>query len=598
MGLMLMACAGSKEQVPVTPEEEVKPEPETRSLTFVLPEDGEKTAWVAGDQIIVHGEYAKDQVTVTLTQDNISSSSAKVATCTVEGLYPYKNEECSSTLYAAWPAEAVDNLSHCFWYTRFKATDRQIMAAYNDEDYKFQFQNICGSLSFETGGDYASLTIVGNKKESIGFESMQVMLTDTEQNYSQFLGNPVLMQDVKASPVTTIYFPAGTKFPSGFFIKFRDSNGKFVKSYTTYDEISIERAKTVSLGNISADIKTYDDPFSSDILDIDDKGNANCYIITAPGKYKFKAVRGNDYTSFFEDAAKADVLWETWNDASEVTEHSIIASASYAEDYVIIHTPETLKPGNAVIAVRDMADNVLWSWHIWIPKTAIETNEFGGIMGRPLMDRNLGALVAAKAEEAVVIDPLSYGLSYQWGRKDPYCGPSEINSSTPATCSGAQEKADDGSTQKTISLLDCIANPRHLTHINNGNWLDENNANLWEAADGSKTIYDPCPPGYMVPRKTSDPFWSSFASAEGWAVDVPGGWITMGNPAAVFPISGYRDDYGVAGFAYVGVRALYWTSTASDAAKAKGADLRTDKGTYTLSSPAKSRLGYIRCVTE
>ena len=592
-----MACAGSKEQVPVTPEEEVKPEPETRSLTFILPEDGEKTAWVAGDQIIVHGEYARDQVTVTLTQDNISSSSAKVATCTVEGLYPYKNEECGSTLYAAWPAEAVDNLSHCFWYTRFKTTDRQIMAAYNDEDYKFQFQNICGSLSFETGGDYSSLTIVGNKKESLGFESMQVMLTDTEQNYSQFLGNPVLMQDVKASPVTTIYFPAGTKFPSGFFIKFRDSNGKFVKSYKTYDEISIERAKTVSLGNISADIQTYDDPFSSDILDIDDKGNANCYIVTAPGKYKFKAVHGNDYTSYFEDAAKADVLWETWNDASEVTKGSVVTYASYAEDYVIFHTPATLNPGNAVIALRDMKDNILWSWHIWIPKTAIQTSEYGGIMGRPLMDRNLGALVAASAEEAT-IDPLSYGFVYQWGRKDPFCGPGDFNSETPATCSGAQEEPDGGSVQVTITLDETIQNPRHITHINNGNYLSENNANLWEDLDGSKTIYDPCPPGYQVPRKTGDAFWSSFASAEGWAIGVDYGWITMGNPAAVFPVGGYRDDYGIEDFAYVGKRVLYLTSAASDAAKAKGADLRIDKGTFSLGSPAKSRLGYVRCVTE
>lgn len=596
LGLMLAACTLNKREVPETPKD-VKPEPESLSLTFILPEEGEKKEWKAGDQIIVHGEYAKDQVTVTISAEDISTFSSRVAVCRVDGLYPYKNEECASTLYAAWPADAVDNLNHCFWYTRFKATDRQIMAAYNDEGNTFQFQNLCGSISFETGENFSSLTLVGNKKETLGFETMQVMLTDAEQNYAQFMGNPVLMQDCKASAVTTLYFPSGVSFPHGFYIKFRDSKGEFVKSYRTYDEISIERDVNLDLGDISADIEVYDDPFSSDIKDIDDKGNANCYIITEPGKYKFKAVRGNNYTSYLEDAATADILWETWNDESEVTPGSVLTSASYAEDYVIIHTPQTLRPGNAVVAVRDMDGNILWSWHLWVPQTAIQTDAFGGIMGRPLMDRNLGALVAAKAEEAT-IDPLSYGMVYQWGRKDPFCGPGALNSSTPATCAGEQENPDSGDLQATIGLEESIANPRHITHINNGNWLNENHAYLWEAEDGSKSMFDPCPPGYQVPRKTSDPFWSSFASAEGWAVNAEFFWITMGNPVAVFPIGGYRDDYGIDDFAYVGKRVLYLTSAASDAAKAKGADLRLDKGTYSLGSPAKSRLGYVRCVTE
>ena len=81
--LCILALAASCSQKPVTPEP-VTPEvkPETRTLTFVLPdftvgEGGEvpasvKTAWKAGDQIVVHGEYAKDQVTVTLGAGDIS----------------------------------------------------------------------------------------------------------------------------------------------------------------------------------------------------------------------------------------------------------------------------------------------------------------------------------------------------------------------------------------------------------------------------------------------------------------------------------------------------------------------------------------------
>ena len=71
MGVLLAACGG--ENITPEPQPEPKPEPETRTLTFVLPEDGSKTAWEAGDAIVVHGEYAAEQVTVTLAAGDISS---------------------------------------------------------------------------------------------------------------------------------------------------------------------------------------------------------------------------------------------------------------------------------------------------------------------------------------------------------------------------------------------------------------------------------------------------------------------------------------------------------------------------------------------
>ena len=137
--LCILALAASCSQQPVTPEP-VTPEvkPETRTLTFVLPEivleEGEeapvamKTAWVAGDQIVVHGEYAKDQVTVTLAASDISAD-GKSATVTVDNLYPYKREDCTSTLYASYPASLSDNLKHCFFYSKFSTTNADIMAA-------------------------------------------------------------------------------------------------------------------------------------------------------------------------------------------------------------------------------------------------------------------------------------------------------------------------------------------------------------------------------------------------------------------------------------------------------------------------------------
>ena len=42
-----------------------------------------------------------------------------------------------------------------------------------------------------------------------------------------------------------------------------------------------------------------------------------------------------------------------------------------------------------------------------------------------MMDRNLGALNNANASAAEILS--SYGMYYQWGRKEPFAGPSTYN---------------------------------------------------------------------------------------------------------------------------------------------------------------------------
>ena len=596
--LPLVSCGGDPVEPEPTP---VGPEPETRTLTFVLPEftigEGEeapdilKTAWKAGDQIVVHGEYAKNQVTVTLAAGDISGD-GKTATVTVENLYPYKREDCTSTLYASYPAELVNNLKHCFFYSQFSSTNAQIMAACNNGD-TFQFQNICGILAMTAEGGLGGYTLSTPKKDALGYEFLQVKITDNEQNYKQYVGNPVIQMDgtVNGDEIL-IFLPEGTSFPAGFVMKFKEGDD-YTKIYKYNHPVEIARGSIVNIGDITAEIQHYDNPFSSDVKDLDDKGNANCYIVPEAGSYKFKAVYGNESKNFIPDVESAEILWETWNDASEVTPNSVLATASFAEDFIIIRTPETLHPGNAMVVAKDGAGKILWSWHIWVPATPVVTANFGGIMGVDLMDRNLGALVATQATDAEV-DPTSYGMMYQWGRKDPFTAAGTFKGSSPATYAGVPEEVAPGQ----ILLEDAIANPRLLGHINNGDWCLVKNNEFW--ADAEKTIYDPCPPGYRVPKKaTANPFWSSDLTAQaGWGVNLTAGWLKLGSPdSGVFPIAGYRDDYSVDGLAKVGVRTLYWTSQASDDAKGPGADLRSDKA-YTFGSAPKARLGSVRCTVE
>ena len=597
--LPLLACHHDPvDPVDPTP---VGPEPESRTLTFVLPDFtvGEgveapaavKTAWAAGDQIVVHGEYAKDQVVVTLSAGDISGD-GKTATVKVDGLYPYQREDCSSTLYASYPASAVDNLRHCFFYSKFSTTGQQILAACNSGD-TFQFQNILGILAMTVGEGLGDFTISTPKKDAIGYEFLQVKITDSEQLYKQYVGNPILQLDgtVKGTDLL-VFLPDETSFAGGFVIKFKE-NGDYTKIYKHAEPVEVQRGTVVYLGDISSEIQHYDNPFSADVKDLDTVGNANCYIINEPGSYKFKAVYGNEPTNYLVDVDNAEILWETWNDLSEVTPNSVLASASFAEDFIILRTPETLHPGNALVAAKDAAGKILWSWHIWVPATPVTTANFGGIMGVDLMDRNLGALVATVAGDEQV-DPTSYGMMYQWGRKDPFTAAGAFKSSSPATYAGVPEELAPGQ----ILLEDAIANPRLLGHINNGDWCLVTNNEFW--ADAEKTIYDPCPPGYRVPKKiTANPFWSSDLTAQaGWGVNLTAGWLKLGSPdASVFPIAGYRDDYSVDGLAKVGVRTLYWTSQASDDAKGPGADLRSDKA-YTFGSAPKARLGSVRCTVE
>ena len=589
--LSLLAACGGKDPVdpvdPVTPKKE-KPAPETHTLTFVLPDDGAKTAWAAGDQIVVHGEYAEDQVTVTLEAGDISG---KTATKKVDGLRPYKRDDCTSSLYASYPASVVDNLTHCFFYSKFSTTNEQLMAACNDGD-TFRFQNITGVLSMSVDGDYEGYLLSSPKKEALGYEFIQVKITDQEQLYSQYKGTPVLQIEapMNGSDIL-IYLPDGTELSAGFTLKLK-KDGDYVKIYKHTDPVEITRGAVTEIGDVTAEIQDYVNPFAADILDLDTDGNANSYIVTAPGGYKFKAVKGNNSIAFLEEPDNAVVLWETWNDASEVTPGSVLVSADYAEDYVIIHTPDELRPGNAVVAVKNAAGDILWSWHIWIPATAIKTGSFSGVFGEDLMDRNLGALVATE-ETDTQIDPLSYGLVYQWGRKDPFTAAGAFNSGSPATCAGEQDEVAPGQ----ITLEESIKHPKLLGHVDNGDWLLETDDLMWTETE--KSLYDPCPPGYRVPTPVgSAPFWASdLTTQSGWGVNVAAGWLKLGSPeAAVFPIAGYRDDYSVGGMAKVGVRTLYWVSRGAGA-KGSGADLRSDKA-YTFGSAPKARLGSVRCVVE
>ena len=325
------------------------------------------------------------------------------------------------------------------------------------------------------------------------------------------------------------------------------------------------------------------------------KGAANSYIVTEAGEYKFWAVKGN--SGIEVNPASVEVLWETYNNAEEVTANSVVANVSLSGSYVVFSTPETLKSGNAVIAAKDAAGVILWSWHIWVPETEIVTADYG-IYSAPMMDRNLGALVAATADAAAPVE--SFGLTYQWGRKDPFPGPKAVKSGDNATVAGVAVSTKPGngtSAESCMTVEEAIANPTVLGFTQNGDWLPAELADntLWQ--NEVKTMYDPCPPGYRVPaRDTESAFHSSdLSTATGWQDNAANNWFALGDPLAVFPFAGYRDDYSPGGMTHAYDRGAYWTAYASQAPKAYYVNVRTGSA-HARAEAGKSRAGSVRCV--
>lgn len=334
---------------------------------------------------------------------------------------------------------------------------------------------------------------------------------------------------------------------------------------------------------------------------------ANCYVVktTDANKwYRFKAtVRGNgaqtaediSYTGAVIPAGdkispvKAGLVWETRDNNGTV--HTL-DYVGYSRNGYIVFKLGSAPEGNAVVAAKDGASKILWSWHIWataafggdnIKEQTYETRPRSGISGYEnitkrtfkMMDRNLGAASAMPASktEAEVIK--TYGLIYQFGRKDPFPGagvmtrtddaeliPSYdadgvlvtrqlIMANNPKYLTNSQVVSGQGTDAAAIrkQLIYVVENP--LVYVmSNGtdasapgggsrsfNWiwaahkntlpwkvsnklwgsdiLDESNSNFFATKSVTKTIYDPCPYGYHMPQQD---VWTNFlTTANGYS---------------------------------------------------------------------------------
>lgn len=178
---------------------------------------------------------------------------------------------------------------------------------------------------------------------------------------------------------------------------------------------------------------------------------------------------------------------------------------------------------NAVLAAYDASDNIIWSWHIWIVKSNEESplndhSTYTGEDGKTItfMNRNLGAFANHKGEsEDTDLIHRSYGLYYQWGRKDPFPRPNSYNCAggdfeSLYTSSGSivyiaaeETSATNGNVAYTIAHpMTFLTNAACVDESGDGvgDWMNSSDSNLWN--DSQKSAYDPCPYGWRVPRSS------------------------------------------------------------------------------------------------
>ena len=349
---------------------------------------------------------------------------------------------------------------------------------------------------------------------------------------------------------------------------------------------------TLYLGNGTMEVKPTDlwtdttkedEVFGGYNLNVGGK-SANCYIVTGneigsrTTNYVFDCtVRGNNATGVtginyntlpdLSTVTEARVLWEQGSSPGSVVKTASLNTAKKKVFFTLGDDTE----GNAVIGIfaSSAADApCLWSWHIWrLPSKPADVacrkylnGDINKEVSFTMMDRNLGAYNNTQGNVN------SIGFFYQWGRKDPFPGPSGFNNSEPTNIYGSYNKGGTtGSWNGTYSAQAVQTNATVGTELytvqypttfvtgtrDNGDydwywgsrndnlwgtpWDDTGSVNNYNGNQGTKSIYDPCPIGYRVPPQD---FANKAVSSGAWT---NGQSLTgISSSAFWFPATGLR----------------------------------------------------------
>ena len=287
---------------------------------------------------------------------------------------------------------------------------------------------------------------------------------------------------------------------------------------------------------------------------------------------------------------------------------------------------ETRMPsGNAVVAAYGNGGQILWSWHLWLTKSDIESTAIVTSVG-DFMDRNLGAY--HNGDGSTNGDDIydSYGVYYQWGRKDPMARPLDYSFSENSDeyvynhldnyLRWKYYDADNGAGSAEFAT----ANPMAFilgSKSNEYDWLySSHDSSLWSA--DKKSVNDPCPRGWRVPA--GDVFtafdideledmaqlgdvknmygWHLVDRATGVKMFMPGAGRRSFENGVLTNLNNYGDDYNP--MPWIG---YYWTAgTAGNKSTSLFFDLNTTRAVNNNYEPQKEMYRangmQLRCIRE
>ena len=322
------------------------------------------------------------------------------------------------------------------------------------------------------------------------------------------------------------------------------------------------------------------------IYDLSTKGGetpmntANCYVINAPGTYSLPLVYGNavkngepntgayrtDYltgvlrnlTNHLDQSITDPYIYNNanctpkdavlvWQDAKDLVTNVALAADGHSLTFEVPQA--SIRQGNAIVAVRDASNRIMWSWHIWVTdyvpgldptvtdrydpyemhRDKVVTNNSGKqytFMGVYIGWCDNILVYDARSVKVRYIQPSTGATTiitltqksrtvnqgnntyFGWGRKDPMLG-----GILDASGSLSDKQIDSRnstyrfqkSTTGKVTIGKAIQTP--YIYYNGGtspyNWATSLYENMWSNVyndESSKTIYDPSPVGYRVPE--------------------------------------------------------------------------------------------------
>ena len=486
------------------------------------------------------------------------------------------------------------------------------MVAELEDDGMFHFHNLCGILELNlTGkGNVRRITFEGYDAEGKLIKTSGEATVDaTGENYELKMGDnasaSVVLEcgaeGVALSETVPVPFhialPAGTYESFNVVVAMADGAKMKIESSKPLDLIRSERTKT----SPKVFVENY-------YIDLSEEGTANCYIVSESDTYTFRMTKGNS-SEVVTPVFSVSVLWESF-DTDEIPHvGDLIKSVTFKDDRMIFRTADTFHEGNAVVAAHNAAGTIVWSWHIWMTDRPQEIQCLRN--GSVIMDRNLGATESKPGKDYY----RTFGLLYQWGRKDPFLN---FRSTPP----GYGEMYSTGNWTSTCvhGIENSIKSPmafcivsQFLDTYEDGDW-----AHTYRSGDyfrpypdhtrwqETKTIYDPCPSGWKVPTGGTEGFWvhAGFPNGEGVHPVAEGGMMfgtPYCEPEVYFPIADTRQYNGTMNTN--DQSSYYWTVTRASVREGKPActlrltpyaDVYTSYDDYTIRGNGYS----VRCVKE